>query len=77
MNKRLKPFLQRGIEPQCYLDVKPSQVKHVKAFDQVPLASNSSPIILSFVSDRKGKLEIRRFLENRQYKEGKDYFLMA
>ncbi len=67
-----------GIEITGYIDVKDHPTTtHRKVIHYNDLKQKSNLFILSYVSDRKGKIAIEDFLKSNGYLAGKDYYLMA
>ncbi|MEM1407571.1 MAG: glycosyltransferase, partial [Bacteroidota bacterium] len=77
VNNRIKPLKAIGIEPEKFIDVLPKTAAHIIHYQDLPKVSEHGPFLLSYVSDRKGKKEIRDFLGQRNYKEGTDFIMMA
>lgn len=79
VNRRLKPFLKKGLRIKRFIDVKKREdtSKYIY-YQDLPRASiDGSRIILSMVSDRNGRKDIAAYLSMLGYREGTDYFLMA
>ncbi|MEM6361783.1 MAG: glycosyltransferase [Bacteroidota bacterium] len=77
VNHRIKPLKVAGIKPEKFIDVVPKTAAHIIHYQDLPEVSERGPFLLSYVSDRKGKKEIKDFLEQRNYQEGTDFIMMA
>ncbi|WP_185154171.1 glycosyltransferase [Fulvivirga sp. M361] len=79
VNRRLRPFIKRGITIERFIDVKKRyNVSKYIHFNDLPEAdANGSRLILSFVRDRAGREAILTLLQQLRYKEGVDFFIMA
>ncbi|MBL6448921.1 glycosyltransferase [Fulvivirga sp. 29W222] len=78
VNNRTKPLLALGLNISKFIDVKVRKDSKFLHYSQVP--SQPSPgafIILCYISDRKGKVEVYNFLHNKGYEEGRDFLMMA
>ncbi len=78
VNKRLRSFQKLGIGINGFIDVKekPTSPKHIY-YKDLPKFMTDKTLILSFVSDRKGKALITKFLNSLDYQEGLNYLMMA
>ena len=78
VNNRVKPLLSLGITISKYIDVK-ERTPNSKFlfFSKIPAPQTGKLFILSYVSDRKGKVAVYDFLCKRGYKEGRDFLMMA
>ncbi|UII30950.1 glycosyltransferase [Fulvivirga ulvae] len=78
VNNRVKPLLSFGLEVSKFIDVKARKDSKFIHFSEIPSRPDPGKlIILSFISDRKGKIEVHEFLSRRGYQEGRDFLMMA
>lgn len=77
INNRVKPLISMGLSISKYIDVKDRKTDDGRFihFSEIPAPENQ--FILSFVSDRKGKHEIYKFLIEKGYREGLHFLMMA
>ena len=74
VNKKTKPLEECGLKISKFIDVKKSQSSRSIFYQD--LKFDPDIFILSYVGDRKGKLEIRDYLKNLGFKEGKNFYMM-
>lgn len=78
VRQRIRPFIAAGLELAGYIDLKPAgpgTPQPVIVYDEVVLSKQA--LVLSFVSDRKGKALIIRFFEQKGYIQGVNFWQMA
>jgi hypothetical protein len=63
-----------GLQISKFIDVKRSQSQHSIYYQD--LKFDPQIFILSYVSDRKGKLEICDYMKNLGFKEGENFYMM-
>lgn len=77
VNKRTRYFEEEGLRIDRFIDVKrKAPASKFVYYEDVPRADGSL-LILSMVSDRRGKLKIMDFLLKKGYQEGSTFFMMA
>ena len=76
VNRQVAFLKQAGIDIEKYIDVIPHSEAHFIHYKDIPTAVNTGILILSYVKDRKGKIDIHDFLISRGYCEGSDFFFM-
>ncbi len=75
VRKRVSFLQELGVSIAGYIDIVHTSDEKVIHYETVGLIEN--PIILSYVADRKGKLEIQQWLDQQGYRCGKDYWMMV
>ena len=74
VRRKVQFLTQKEIEISGFIDLKSYNQKDVIHFDQIKHLH--SPIILSYVADRSGRLKIEHWLNNNGFQVGSDYFMM-
>ena len=77
VNQRVKPLTDLGFRIEKFIDVKFHEDPKFIHYKDIPIANTTAPLILSYVSDRKGKSAIKMFLVEKGYIEGRDFLMMA
>lgn len=77
VRKRIAPLLSNGIKVKKYIDVKPPPYQNNEIVYYKEMSVTHAQIVLSYVSDRKGRIEIQQFLDNQGFQEGVNYFMMS
>lgn len=75
VNQRVKWLKQFGLEIRGYIDVKSRTQSNVIDYDRIYNLNN--PFFLSYVSDRKGREDIREFLLKGGLHEGINFYMMS
>lgn len=75
VNTSIKPFEQLGFKIKKFIDVKPT-IDNKRIIHYKNLPSPGDFIILSFVKDRIGKVEIEKYLIDNGFTENEDFYLM-
>lgn len=74
VKKKARHLLRHGLTISKYIDVKKTNspsVIHYKA-----LSYSQDIFVLNYVSDRKGKVEVKKHLEKIGFSEGKSFYMM-
>lgn len=74
VRKKIKPLEELGLPISKYIDVKRSQALNSIYYQDLIFDANI--FVLSYVSDRKGKLEIQDYLKKLGFKEGVQFYMM-
>lgn len=74
VRKKIKPLEELGLQISKFIDVKRSQ--SLNSIYYRDLKFDFKTFILSYVSDRKGKLEIRNYMNKLGFTEGENYYMM-
>lgn len=78
VNNRVKPLLDLGLAISGFIDVKDRKDNKFIHFSQISAQPKPGRLmILCFVSDRQGKVEIYNFLTQKGYEEGRDFLMMT
>lgn len=77
VKSRTAPLTELNINISQFIEVKPPPYQNPLLIHYKELPPPGKHIILSYVSDRRGKKEIQLFLNESGYTEGVNYFLMA
>lgn len=78
VNRKLKPFLIKGIEVNKRVEVKrlSSYAQDTIHYSELPY-SDGSQVVLSFIGDRIGKRNVEQHLQSLGYQKGQTYFMMC
>ena len=77
VREKSKWLEQTGITIHGYIDLKELKSDRHRVIHYSRLGDQNNPFILSYVGDRKGKLLIAQYLNDNNFIEGRDYYLMA
>ncbi|MEM7108971.1 MAG: glycosyltransferase [Bacteroidota bacterium] len=77
VKNRIKPLIKLGFSIEKFIDVKQSTDPKRIHYHALPSPVQDGPLILSCVSNRKGKMDIKEFLITRGYREGQDFVMLA
>ena len=73
---RVKFLREQGLKIGGYIDVKPTRSNRtIISYEE--LDPDKHPMILSYVSDRIGSKRIHKFLKNKGFVEGVNFYMMA
>ena len=75
VNNRVKHLAKYGVYPDRYIDVKKHLDSKFLHYSDIPPPGDH--LILSYVSDWKGRVEIEEYLQQKGYLAGQTYFMMA
>lgn len=76
VNRNSQYLISEGFNILKYIDIKPNdEVEKYLYFKDLP--TPDMVIVVSYVRDRKGKLEIANYLNEKGYRLGMNYFLMS
>lgn len=73
--RRARTLEKMNITIDFFVDIKPGRKKNIKYFKDVPPAGNH--FILSYIAKRGAREEVRSFLADHNYKEGKDFLVIG
>lgn len=77
INNRVKHIRRLGLTIDRFIDVKRRSKQDSRFIHYTQLPPPGNRFILSFVSDRDGKIEILQYLKKKGYKEGIDFLMMT
>lgn len=75
INRRVSSLAKYNIPIKTFIDVKPYRSKNIIHFSE--LNGPNGEVVLSYVSDRNGKKLIEKYLTEKGYKAGKNFWMMA
>ncbi len=74
--KRSALLEKNGLTIEGYIDVKRTMsLRNVISYEEI--SNLDSPFICSYVSDWSGRIKIQKFLNNRGFQEGVNFYMMA
>ncbi|BDD10594.1 glycosyl transferase family 2 [Fulvitalea axinellae] len=75
--QRLEHLTQHGIKVIAYLDFKEREIHGIPCFDFRTYDFTSAPFILTYVSNRGKRDEIKSFLKSKGLREGEDFLCVG